>query len=79
MPGTILSDQPALCQHLPQPSACRNVLTRKILRLESDLRHRACEQASRRVAMFAASVALIGVIGIFIVRRRSARKKQGLA
>jgi hypothetical protein len=29
--------------------------------------------------MFAASVALIGVIGIFIVRRRSARKKQGLA
>jgi hypothetical protein len=29
--------------------------------------------------MFAASVALVGLIGIFVVRRRSARKKQGLA
>jgi hypothetical protein len=29
--------------------------------------------------MFAASIALIGVLGIFIVRRRNARKKQGLA
>jgi hypothetical protein len=29
--------------------------------------------------MFAVSIALIGVLGIFIVRRRSSRKKQGLA
>jgi hypothetical protein len=29
--------------------------------------------------MFALSIALVGVVGIFIVRRRSARKKQGLA
>ena len=29
--------------------------------------------------MFAASLALIGVLGFYIVRRRSARKKQGLA
>jgi hypothetical protein len=29
--------------------------------------------------MFGISLALIGVLGIFIVRRRSARKKQGLA
>jgi hypothetical protein len=32
-----------------------------------------------RNSMFAVSLALIGVLGIFIVRRRSARKKQGLA
>ena len=29
--------------------------------------------------MFAMSAILIGVLGIFYVRRRSARKKQGLA
>jgi hypothetical protein len=29
--------------------------------------------------MFAVSAVLIGVLGIFFVRRRSARKKQGLA
>jgi len=29
--------------------------------------------------MFAVSAILIGVLGIFFVRRRSARKKQGLA
>jgi PGF-CTERM motif len=29
--------------------------------------------------MFGISLALIGLLGIFIVRRRNARKKQGLA
>jgi len=33
----------------------------------------------RRDVMFAVSAILIGVLGIFFVRRRSARKKQGLA
>jgi len=31
------------------------------------------------VSMFALSAILIGVIGVFYVRRRSARKKQGTA
>jgi hypothetical protein len=41
-------------------------------------RHRACLDSRHRggVCMFALSAILIGVIGVFYVRRRSSRKKQ---
>jgi hypothetical protein len=41
-------------------------------------RHRACLDCRHRggVCMFALSAILIGVIGVFYVRRRSSRKKQ---
>ena len=50
-------------------------LTRFAQRSAPGLRQR----PAGRNSMFAVSLALIGVLGIFIVRRRSTRKKQGLA
>lgn len=47
--------------------------------LEYENRHHACliPPEPEEVSMFALSAILIGVIGVFYVRRRSARKKQG--
>ena len=67
------------CQPFRSPFTGGKALTLKVLRVPRAGRHRACDTTAGRNSMFAASLALIGVLGFFIVRRRSARKKQGLA
>jgi hypothetical protein len=85
-PTTVLQYPPLFCPSirplsaLPEPAHRQEgldaqCLTRSACRPAPGLRQR----PAGRNFMFAVSLALIGVLGIFIVRRRSARKKQGLA
>jgi len=67
------------CQPDCRPRERGNTLTAMALGTPCSIRHSPCRGARGRNPMFAVSAVLIGVLGIFIVRRRSARKKQGMA